>query len=140
MTALSANYARPSRNLGAKRPYPVNAASVIYAGALVMIDADGFARPAAALASNGGCVGVATEKVTGGAADGDKWVEVQEGEFLFAGDTLAQTALVAGIVYADDDNTVDETQATNCPKAGIVTQYNSASEAWVAVSATNRLL
>jgi hypothetical protein len=139
MTALAAAAQRPSRNLGKKIRVPLNAASQVYAGSLVMIDSDGYGRPAAALASNGGCIGVATEDKLGGAADGDEYVTVQEGEFLFTGTTLAQSVLATGKVYAEDDNTVDETQGSNEPLAGIVTEFVSATQAWVHVSNANRL-
>lgn len=133
MVALAADAARNSRNLGVKRQYLMAASTTIYRGSLVMINSSGLAVPAAAAASNLGCVGVATSGVVS-ASSGDYFVEVQEGEFEFAGDSLGQDD-VNKIVYADDDNTVDETGATNAPAAGVLTQYSSATSGWVLVSA-----
>lgn len=136
MVALSAKSVRASRRLGKMVSYSAGVGT-IYAGALVMIDANGFALPAAASLNNNGCVGVAIATVdnSGGSA-GDLKVTVQEGEFLFAADTIAQ-ANVGERVYADDDNTIDETQATNAPLAGLLVEFVSASEGWVSVSMTN---
>jgi hypothetical protein len=132
MAALTAARATDSRNLGPKSVKKVAGSTTIFQGGLVMTKSDGYAAPAGASASNKGCPGVALETVVNSGADGAATVAVQEGEFLFAGDTLAQ-ASVDGVVYADDDQTVDETQATNCPVAGILTEVVSASQGWVRV-------
>ena len=131
MAALSAARMTKSRSPGRLVAYKVTSGETVYAGGLVMISSAGTAQAAAASASNQGCVGVATATVTGSAAG--ETVVVQEGIFLFDGDSLAQTA-VGAKVYADDDQTVDETQATNCPVAGICVEFVSASSAWVDVS------
>jgi hypothetical protein len=128
MAALSAARVTKSRNLGDTREYATNG-NVIYAGGIVMIGSDGYADAAAAQANNNGCVGVALETV--GASD--TVVKVQEGDFLFAGDTLQQED-VGHLCYADDDQTIDETQATNAPVAGILVELVSASEGWVKIS------
>lgn len=111
---------------------PVNAASVIYKDALVMIDADGFARPAAALANNQGCPGIAIETVTGGAADGDVSVVVLPCEALFTATSALQTDLGL-LYYASTDNDVDETQGANEPVAGRMTQFVSSTQVWLKV-------
>ena len=134
MAALSAARMTKSRSPGRLVAYKVTSGETVYAGGLVMISSAGTAQAAAASASNQGCVGVATATVTGSAAG--ETVVVQEGIFLFDGDSLAQTA-VGAKVYADDDQTVDETQATNCPVAGICVEFVSASSAWVDVSLAN---
>lgn len=133
MTALSANAVRPGRNLKpVVRKYSAGV-DIFYTGALVMINAAGYAMPAAAEDQNHGCVGVCAAYVdnSGGSA-GDLYVEVLEGEFLFAADTVTQAA-VGTILYADDDNTVDTT-STNAPTAGFVTEFVSATSVWVDVS------
>ena len=134
MAALSAARMTKSRSPGRLVAYKVTSGETVHAGGLVMISSAGTAQAAAASASNQGCVGVATATVTGSAAG--ETVVVQEGIFLFDGDSLAQTA-VGAKVYADDDQTVDETQATNCPVAGICVEFVSASSAWVDVSLAN---
>lgn len=138
MTALSAaSVYRQSWAETIRGPFPVKLAAnaVVYPGSLVMIKSDGYGAAAAASASNKGCVGVATEEVdnTGG-SDGDVTVMVNEGVFRFAADTIA-IGTVGTKVYADDDNTVDETQATDCPVAGLLRKVDSASSCWVEVSA-----
>lgn len=131
MAALAADKVVASRNLGAKLQYPVVASDIIYAGSIVMIDSAGYANPAAASVTNNGCVGIAVEKAdnasgSAGAVD----VEVQEGEFLLDATTAAQT-IVGDLVYAEDDQTIDETQGSNEPRAGIATEFVSASSVWV---------
>jgi hypothetical protein len=140
MTALSAaSSTRLSRNPGAKHVVPLNALSVVYAGSLVMLDAENYGRPAVALASNRGIVGVALANATGGAADGDVSVIVQEGEFLFAAVSVAQISQMQK-AYALDDNTVDETQLSNQPIAGVITEIVSSTSCWVKVGMTEALL
>jgi hypothetical protein len=134
MVALAANTARPSRRLGKLHSYPVLTNVNIYQGSLVMITAAGWATIPAADAGNAGCVGVAVARANNtGGANGAIDVTVQEGEFLMTGDTLAQT-IQGKVCYADDDNTVDETQTANFPRAGLVAEFVSASSAWVLVS------
>lgn len=140
MVALASNAIRRTRKLGKKHTLPVNGGSHIFAGAAPMVDPDGFARPAAALANNRGCWGISLEEVDNTAgADGDVSVVVQECEALFDFDTLEQND-VGARAYADDDNTGDETQATNAPVLGIITEYVSATSGWVAMSQTNALI
>ena len=133
-SALSAARATESKNPGPIKRYLMTASKTIYAGSLVMIVNAGTAEPAAAVASNQGVVGVAIKTVTS-AASGSYYVQVQEGWFKFAGDTLSQGD-VGLPVYADDDQTVDETATTNAPCAGVLMEYVSASVGWVHVSLT----
>lgn len=128
---VSAATIRESRNHTLQRSWLMAGSTTIYKGALVMINSAGLAVPAAAAAGNHGVVGVATATVTSDAST-PTFITVQEGEFRYAGQTLAQTG-VGDVVYADDAETVDETQATNAPQAGIMTQFISATEAWVSI-------
>lgn len=129
MAALSAARLTKSRNLGAKRKYLLKDSTACYAGGIAMIDSNGYALPAAASASNLGCVGVFTESKDSGTA---QWVEVVEGEFLMGATSVAQT-IVNAVLYATYDNEVDETQASNCPRAGIGTEYVSSTSCWVRI-------
>jgi signal peptide peptidase SppA len=114
--------------------YLMTASSTIYAGGLVMVDSAGTAVAAAAASSNHNVVGVAQETKTS-ASSGSYWIKVADRQIcLFAGDTLEQDD-VGKIVYADDDQTVDETVASNDPVAGILVQYVSASAGWVYIDA-----
>jgi hypothetical protein len=133
-TALSAARQTSSKNTGAIKRYLMKASTTIYAGGLVMIDSAGKALPAAASASNHGCVGIALETKTS-AASGSYYMTVQEGWFLLAGATLEQED-VGLPVYAADDQTVDETAASNLPVAGVLMEYVGASSGWVHVSLT----
>jgi hypothetical protein len=130
--ALSASRQTQSKNPGAIKRYLMKASTAIYAGGMVAIDTDGLAIPAGASAGNHGVVGVAVKSQTS-AGSGSYYIEAQEGWFLFAGDTLQQED-VGVMVYADDDQTVDETQANNAPVVGVLVEYVSASSGWVHVS------
>jgi hypothetical protein len=131
-TALSADRYTTSKNAGSFKRYLMKASTTIYKGSMVMINSSGTAEPAAAQASNQGVVGVATKQVTSGAS-GSYYVVCAEGWYKFAGTTLGQDD-VGITVYAEDDQTVDETVGTNEPVAGLLIEYISASEAWIHIS------
>jgi signal peptide peptidase SppA len=133
--ALSAARATECKGAGSySKAYLMKASTTIYSGGLVMLDSNGVALPAAASASNNGVVGVAQETKTS-AASGSYWIGVTGGAICkLAGTTLAQTG-VGDLVYAEDDQTVDETAASNEPIAGILVQYVGASVGWVLVGA-----
>ena len=106
------------------------AAVKCYAGGIAMLDSAGYATPAAASVSNNGCVGVFNETVDNSAgAAGDLSAEVVSGTFLFVGTTVLQ-ASAGDVLYAEDDQTVDETQGSNEPRAGFCAGI-SGSNAWV---------
>ena len=133
MTALAANKPIKTRNEGDVQEYDVAASATIYAGSLVMLKSDGYATPAAAASGNKGVVGWATAKVDNSAgADAALQVWVQEGEILCVGTTL-EAEDVGGPVYAEDDQTIDETGAINEPRAGILTEIVSATSGYVKV-------
>ena len=134
MAALSAARVTKSRSLGRKVSYLMKASTQIYAGSMVMINNAGTCEPAGVDSSNSGICGVATTSVLSTSA-GERIV-VQEGIFLFGGQTLAQTC-VGEIAFADDDQTLDETQASDTARAGIFVEYVSASSAWVDISLAN---
>lgn len=131
--ALSGARATECKSFGAvSKAYLMKASTTIYAGGLVMVDTNGVALPAAASASNHGVVGVAQETKTS-AASGSYWVGVTEHALCkFAATSIAQ-GNVGQLVYAEDDQTVDETPSANEPIAGILLQYASASSGWVLV-------
>lgn len=133
MAALTAAKVRNTKGDGIVKSFPVNGGSIIYAGALVMLDAQRYARPAAALASNGGCVGIATKTVDNSAgSDGDLEVPCWAGLVEIPATSIAQAA-VGGKVYASDDDTVDETQGTNEPTVGVLEEVVSSTKGWVRV-------
>ena len=115
MCALTAN--RDTREIvGALVSLTVKAATTIYAGALVAVDATGYAVPASDTAGL---------KVLGraehGAAAGEPLL-VKRGTFLFgnkSGDLLT-AAHIGGYCYVADDETVQATANNNAIIAGVV--------------------
>tara|TARA_R110000824_G_scaffold172254_1_gene350035 strand:- start:1051 stop:1467 length:417 start_codon:yes stop_codon:yes gene_type:complete len=138
MAALAAARATKSRSLGRLVAYKMADSTTIYAGGMVMINSAGLATPAVAAASNQGIVGVATKTVTN-ASGGTESILCQEGIFLFVATSIAQSAM-GSKVYASDDQTVDETQGTNEPLAGVCAQYVSSTSGWVDISLANSKL
>lgn len=132
MADLAADLELESRGVTEYCVFKVTADDCIYKGALVCIDTDGFALPAADAASYV-FVGIAVEKAdnTGG-SDGDIYVKVaRNGQFKLAGAALAQTHVGRELCVGADDNHVTDVVATNDVKVGIMTEYLSATSAWV---------
>lgn len=113
MAALTQDRATPSRDLRAFDD-PVKANATIHAGALVMLDADGWAVPASA-ATGLTPRGRAAQAAAGGAADGATTVRVERGCFRFensaAGDAVTR-AHIGAPAYAVDDQTVSHSDGT----------------------------
>lgn len=138
---------------GGIRNLPVAAAAVCFTGGLA-IAAAGFARPGrqgqgadntarAADAATYRAVGVFMEDVTGGAANGDKRVDIQEGVFLFAnsaaGDAIAQ-ADIGRPCFIIDDQTVAKTNPNSTRAVAGIVQEVGPDGVWVDVSLTNSAL
>ena len=115
MCALTAN--RDTREVvGALVSLTVKADTTIYAGALVAVDATGYALPAANTAGLK-VVGRAEHGATGGLP-----LLVKRGVFLFenkAGD-LVVAADIGSYCYVGDDETVQHTANSNAIVAGLV--------------------
>lgn len=130
MAALAKDRVTPYREL-TDLGYPAAANAKIYAGALVMLSATGYAQPAASAAGLK-VAGVAQGYVdnTGG-ADGAKIVVVRQGCFKFVnGDAIAQ-ADVGKIAYAVDDQTVAKGASGKSP-VGVIVEVE-ADGVWVNV-------
>jgi len=121
--------------------YPVKASAVIFQGGLVLLAAgNAIAGKTGADSTEAGtfqCVGISTETVTGGAANGDKTVTVEEGQFPFfnssAGDQIT-TSDIGKVCYVVDDQTVAKTSNTNVRAiAGRITGVDSDGTVWVRV-------
>jgi hypothetical protein len=136
--ALSADTSREKRNPMGEFRMPVAATTAIYMGALISTTNDtgvstGYAIGAVEAAGNI-VMGVAREHVdnsTGSA--GDKFVNVEIGEFLFSttDGTIADTGVQ---MYLVDDNEVDSTAGANSILAGMCTGWDSVnSKAWVRI-------
>lgn len=97
--------------------FEFEAASAIFAGAMVCLNGDGRAVPASITAGLTSVVGVAQRR----AAAGER-VPVRRGLFAFGGKSSDEPALAqaGSICYATDDNTVQKTAEANAPVAGVV--------------------
>jgi hypothetical protein len=114
---------------GVEMEYPV-AATKIYAGSLVCLNASGYAAPGADTA-NFKFVGVAQEYVDNSAGSaGDKTVRVRrKGIFYFGASGMAITD-VGTAVNVSDDQTVAKT-TTNSIACGKIAKFVSATEVGV---------
>lgn len=113
--ALAADRNTPERS-GSIREVPVATGVKIYAGALVMLSATGYATPGAT-ATTLKPLGRAEQQVdNSGGADGAVSVRAATGIFRFAnssaGDAIAR-ADIGSNCYAVDDQTVAKTNGTN---------------------------
>lgn len=116
MTALAADRNTASRH-GLQYVDPVAAGAKIYAGALVVLDASGNAKPGAT-ATGLTARGVAQERIdnTTGAA-GDQMLKSEPGLFALATDGSLTRANLGKTVYIVDDQTVAATDGTGTRSA-----------------------
>ncbi|HHO59912.1 MAG TPA: hypothetical protein ENJ64_06680 [Thiotrichales bacterium] len=116
---------------GDRRNDPVAAATKIYAGAIVCLDASGNAVPGS-VATTLTARGVAMEQVdnSGGIA-GDLTVESQTGEHRFKNDGSVSRVDIGLTAYIVDDETVADNDGTGTRSAlGVITDVDSAG-VWV---------
>lgn len=136
MTALAADRITPSKANSGDRAYSlkVAASTTIYRGALVAVNASGYAVPAAATAGLR-VIGVAQSKVDNSTgSNGDKSVQVQDGIHFFKNDSDAVAqADVGRHCYVQDDQTVQDENGGAPIVAGIVTAVETTG-VWVKVS------
>jgi len=134
MTALAADRDTGSKDAGGLLAIAVEESTTIYAGGGVMVNAAGYAIPAADTAS---CIpmGVATTQADNSSGDdGDINVKVwTRGKFVFA-HAAATQANVGDSVYWTDDQTVEDSGATNDVPAGKITAIISATEVEVDIT------
>ena len=99
---------------------PVKGGTTIYQGALVALDASGYAIPGKK-AESLTAVGRAEETVANTGADGELVIRVARGVFIFENSTSGKitAAEVLGPCYIEDDQTVTKT-ATSASVAGLV--------------------
>lgn len=129
MAALTADRQTPSKDAELKG-FPVGV-DIIYKGALVAVDDNGYLL-AAADAAGYRVVGVAEENVdnSGGSA-GDKECRVRSGRaFKFNATSITQ-AMVGDLMHVVDDQTFDEAAGTNGVPCGRLVEYVSATEGWI---------
>jgi hypothetical protein len=115
MAALTADRNTPTKGEPELRELPVKAATTIYAGALVCLDASGWAVPGAT-ATTLVAIGRAEEKVANSGANGALNVKVRRGVFRFgnsaSGDLIARTE-IGKDCYIVDDQTVAKTNGSS---------------------------
>lgn len=118
MTALAADRNTPSRE-GTLYEYPVAAATEIFAGSLVVLDASGDAAPGST-ATGLVAVGRAEEYVNNPGAAGAERVRVRAGTFAWVnGDTITK-AHIGDTAYITDDQTVAKLGTSKSPAGRIV--------------------
>lgn len=118
MTALSKNAPRTRAGEGKRFRDAVAASVRIFAGAMVALNATGFALPAVTTATRVRGVALDEADNTSG-ADGAVSVDIERGAFLFANDTTnaVTRAHIGASVYVVDSNTVGSS-ATSTIVAG----------------------
>ncbi len=134
MSALTQDRATSYRE-GIEVEFPVAAATKIYAGAMVCVNAAGFAVPAADT-SGYRFVGVALEQADNGAgANGARVLRVRRvGVFEFNAAALAQSD-VGDPMYAMDDQTFANTGGTsNHIRVGTLAKFVSATKGWIDIT------
>lgn len=112
---------RDTSELGGKYiALPVKGATTIYQGAIVAVDANGYAIPGKK-AADLKAAGRAEETVENKGGDGDAVIRVSRGTFVFENSTSSKitAADVLGLCYMEDDQTVTKT-GTGASVAGLV--------------------
>lgn len=126
------------RRAGDRFNDPVAAATTIYTGALVVLDASGNAAPgstATGLKARGLCIERADN--SNGAA-GDIGVETETGVFLFANSAGADEidrSDIKGTAYIVDDETVAATDGSSSRSAAGVIEDVDDAGVWVRIGA-----
>jgi hypothetical protein len=135
--ALAGSRNTPRKGDVRQHPFKVEEDAVIYAGAMVAVNAAGYLVPAADTAGLA-VVGVAHNDVDAtGLDDGAVSCLVDIGVFGFAnaGSNGAAQADIGRLVFVKDDQTVQNaTGATNDVVAGILVEIDSAGVYWVDTS------
>lgn len=135
MTALAANRPNTAQAIGDVRQYPIAAATIIYAGALVAIDASGNLVPASASATLR-VVGRAEKyKDNSAGAAAALSVDVKTGIFSFgqSGTTITK-AHINQMAYVVDDQTVSLSDNGGArPAAGRIDYVDTANGVFVAI-------
>jgi hypothetical protein len=134
MSALTRDRATSYRE-GIEVEFPVAAATKIYAGSMVCVNAGGYAAPAADT-SGYRFAGVAMEQTDNSSgANGAETVRLRRtGVFEFDGAALTQ-AMVGDAMYAVDDQTfANTTGVTNHIKVGTLSKYVSTTKGWIDIA------
>ena len=117
---------RDTSELGGKYiALPVKGATTIYQGAIVAVDANGYAIPGKK-AADLKAAGRAEETVENKGGDGEAVIRVSRGTFIFENSTSGKltAADMLGLCYMEDDHTVTAL-ATGTSVAGIVVRVDN---------------
>jgi hypothetical protein len=136
-TALSADKTAISYTSGDTMSFSVEESTTLYLGALVMVNAAGYAIPGSDTAG-GIFQGInLSEKVDNSSgSDGDATVVLtRSGCYLMTFDTAITIANVGDNVFLVDDQTVDVVgNVSNAIYCGIITKYVTTTTAWVDIT------
>jgi hypothetical protein len=114
--------------------YPVAAATRIYGGSLVALNATGFAVPAANTA-NFKVVGIAQQRADNSTgADGALKVVVEAPVRALLKATAITQAMVGATMYVVDDETFDDATGANSIVAGTLSEFVSATSGWLYIA------
>lgn len=138
MAALTADKMTPPKGRPRQQSYPVAAATIIYAGAMVVINANGYAEPATDAANKSDVVGIAPAKVdNSGGANGDVKVLVEYGTafLITVGASITQADVGRTAVVSDDQTAIDAGAGAQDVYIGPVREYvaGSPNKAWIHV-------
>ena len=130
MTALAADRADLRQREGTIRPFKVVGGDIIYKGAVVAADANGYLVPIGDTAALTHAQGISTEQYdNSGGSSGDLTARVQSGISVNLKCSGATQAWVGRTVCAVDDQTVAlPATNTNDRNVGVVQELVSASE------------
>lgn len=139
MAALAAAANRQARGTCKTIRVPVKATTQIWKGAIVALDANGFAIPATDTAGLQ-VAGIAAESKLGGATDGAVYVQVEyDRAYLFTASSITQ-AMLGDLMVVVDDNTVDDAAGpTNDIAVGRLDEFVSTTSGWVYVPGISTL-
>ncbi len=131
MTVLAADKASKTKT-GRIYSYPVDGGSLIFKGALVVVNAAGFLEPAADAAAKSSVVGIAFEQADNvSGSDGDISVRVIADVRVVMAATAITAAMIGDTMHVVDDATVDDAVGTNGVVAGTLVEFLSATEGMI---------
>ncbi len=134
MSALTRDRATSYRE-GIEVEFPVAAATKIYAGAMVCVNAAGFAVPAADT-SGYRFAGVALEQADNSSGgNGAEMVRLRRtGVFEFDAANLTQAKMGEDMYAVDDQTFADTNGTTNHIKVGALVKFVSTTKGWIDIA------
>jgi hypothetical protein len=130
MVALAADRITTGYLVGELVRFPQGTGTTAFKGGMCMLNAAGFAVPAADTAGAKGVVGLFTKNSTAPSANGDKDVELFVGVARLVASSITD-AMQGQNMYVVDDQTFDDALGTNGIKAGRLLRRISNTEGWI---------